>query len=220
MLVSCLGEAVQQGKQGLCTLSTSCSWLKAPFLTVGSQDVACENNTHVSVLNLGTTLHTDSRLSVTGSMFRQNAFPGLRGPPGDPHFSDRFDSDPFRLLHLQGPDLPPFGEFPSFLTHSALSFPYNLTLTHRRREDAKHKLGEDSCKDSRWLGLARPCPKAEPGPRGWDEHLISCGYPHFSVPQPASSWPGPQHCGSGMCCPGPSLPLDCQPTSLAECSIL
>lgn len=149
MLVSCLGEALQQGKEGLCTLSTSCSWHKAPFLTVGSQDVACENNTQVSVLNLGTTLHTDSSLSVTGSMFRQNAFPGLRGPPGDPHFPAHFDSDNFRLLHHRRLDLPPLREFPSFLTHSGLSFPYNLTLTHRGREDTKHKLGKNSCKESR-----------------------------------------------------------------------
>lgn len=115
---------------------------------MGSQDIACENNTHISVFNLGTALHTDPRLSVTGSTFRQNVFPGLRGHPGDPHFSARFDSDNFRLHHLQGLDLPPFREPPSFLTHSGLSFPYNLTLTRRGREDTKHKLGEDSCKES------------------------------------------------------------------------
>ncbi|XP_038204649.1 inter-alpha-trypsin inhibitor heavy chain H4 isoform X2 [Arvicola amphibius] len=56
----------------------------------------------------GTTLHTDPRLSVTGSTFRQSAFPGLWGPPGEPHISIRFDSDNFRLQRLQGPDLPPF----------------------------------------------------------------------------------------------------------------
>lgn len=111
---------------------------------MGSQDIACENNTQVSVFNLGTTLRTDPRLSVTGSLFRQNAFPGLQGPPGDPHFPARFDSDNFRLYHLKIPELPPFREPPSFLTHSGLSFPYNLTLTRRGREDTKHKLGKDS----------------------------------------------------------------------------
>nr|XP_048276995.1 inter-alpha-trypsin inhibitor heavy chain H4 isoform X1 [Myodes glareolus] len=83
----------------------------------------------------GTTLHTDPRLSVTGSMFRQNAFPGLRGPPGDPHFPAHFDSDNFRLLHLRRPDLPPF------LT-SATRVPVVLSqvVTH----SAKKKDGESA----------------------------------------------------------------------------
>ncbi|XP_041518649.1 inter-alpha-trypsin inhibitor heavy chain H4 isoform X1 [Microtus oregoni] len=56
----------------------------------------------------GATLRTDPRLSVTGSIFRPAAFPGLPGPPGDPHFPVRFDSNNFRLYHLKRPDMPPF----------------------------------------------------------------------------------------------------------------
>ncbi|XP_050014099.1 inter-alpha-trypsin inhibitor heavy chain H4 [Alexandromys fortis] len=88
----------------------------------------------------GTTLRTDPRLSVTGSIFRQNAFPGLRGPPGDPHFPVRFDSDNFRLYHLKIPDLPPFPDISVPSVTSATRDPVVLSQAvaqSRKKEDAE-----------------------------------------------------------------------------------